>query len=369
MDEKLKIIVSGGGTGGHVFPAISIADGIKGKYPNSDILFIGADNRLEMEKVPEAGYKIIGLPIRGLQRKLSFSFFSTFFRLLKSLRMSKKIIKDFKPNIVVGVGGYASAAVMHVAAKKGIPTLIQEQNSFPGITNKMLAKKADAICVAYENMDRFFEKDKIFLTGNPLRNLNDTNATKKEALEFFGLKEGIKTLFITGGSLGARTINNSLMKNFGKFANKDIQIIWQTGKKYFNEVKEFFDKQIDKEGIVVTKFVNRMDLAYKAADLVISRAGAISISELALLKKAVIFVPSPNVSEDHQTKNAQALVDINAALMIKDYDAEKELVIKALDIIYNDNELTKMSDNIEKYANPNSTKEIVEIVEKLIKFK
>lgn len=369
MADKIKIIVSGGGTGGHVFPAISIADGVKAKHPDAEILFIGADNRLEMEKVPQAGYKIIGLPIRGLQRKLSLSIFSTFFRLLKSLRMSKKIIKDFKPNIVVGVGGYASAAVMHVSAKKGIPTLIQEQNSFPGITNKMLAKKADAICVAYDNMDKFFEKDKIFLTGNPLRNLKETTASKKEALEFFGLNEGKKTLFITGGSLGARTINLSLIKNFEKLKNSGIQIIWQTGKKYYPEVKDFFDKQTSTEGIVVTQFVNRMDLAYKAADLVISRAGAISISELALLKKAVIFVPSPNVAEDHQTKNAQALVDINAAIMVKDFNAENELVNMALEIIKNNNKITEMENNIEKYAKPNSTSEIVKIIEKLINFK
>lgn len=369
MENKLKIIVSGGGTGGHVFPAISIADGIKNKYPDAEILFIGADNRLEMEKVPEAGYEIIGLPIRGLQRKISFGLFSTFFRLLKSLSISKKIIRKFKPNIVVGVGGYASAAVMHVAAKRGIPTLIQEQNSFPGITNKMLAKKADAICVAYDNMDKFFDKDKIFLTGNPLRNLKETTASKQEALEFFGLTEGKKTLFITGGSLGARTINLSLIKHFNQIVDAGIQVIWQTGKKYFNEVKSFYDNQPKTDGIVVTKFVDRMDLAYKAADLVISRAGAISISELALLKKAVIFVPSPNVAEDHQTKNAQALVDINAAIMIKDYKAENELVNMALDIINDDEKLNKMSENIAKYAKPNSTKNIVEIIEKLINIK
>ncbi len=364
-----KVIISGGGTGGHVFPAISIADGIKQKYPEVDILFIGADNRLEMEKVPEAGYEIKGLPIRGLQRKLSLSIFDTFFRLLKSLKLSRKIIKEFKPEIVIGVGGYASAAVMHVAAKRGIPTLIQEQNSYPGITNKMLAKKADAICVAYENMDNFFDKNKIYLTGNPIRNLKDTNVSKKEALDFFGLKEGIKTLFITGGSLGARTINHSLMKNYDKLLEADIQIIWQTGKKYYQEVKDFIDRQEKNEKIMVTKFVNRMDLAYKSADLVISRAGAISISELALLKKAVIFVPSPNVAEDHQTKNAQALVDINAAMMIKDNVAENELVTTAISIIKDDEKLKQMSDNIAKYAKPNSTNDIVKIIEKLTNFK
>jgi len=367
MEKQLKIIVSGGGTGGHVFPAISIADGFKNKYPDCEILFIGADNRLEMEKVPEAGYKIIGLPIRGLQRKFSFKIIDTFFRLLKSLSKSRKIIRQFKPDIVIGVGGYASAAVMRVAAKKGIPTLIQEQNSFPGITNKMLGNKTQAICVAYENMERFFPADKIHVTGNPIRNLKKTDATKKEALEFFGLEENKKTIFVTGGSLGAQTINNSLIKGLNKITDANVQLIWQTGKRYFNDVKTFFDQQPNKTGVVITQFIDRMDLAYKAADVVISRAGAISISELALLGKAVIFVPSPNVAEDHQTKNAEALVNINAAIMIKDNDAEEHLIDKTLEVIGDDSLLSSLSEHILGYAKPQATSDIINIAEKILK--
>ncbi|MBN2893177.1 MAG: undecaprenyldiphospho-muramoylpentapeptide beta-N-acetylglucosaminyltransferase [Bacteroidales bacterium] len=360
--EKLKIIISGGGTGGHVFPAIAIADELKAQIPDCEILFVGSDNRLEVEKVPEAGYEIIGLPIRGLQRKFSFKIFDTFFRLIKSLNKSRKIIKKFKPNIVVGVGGYASAAVMRIAAKKGIPTLIQEQNSFPGITNKMLAKNSNAICVAYEKMERFFPAEIIHFTGNPIRNLNKAKETKQEALEFFNLKADKKTIFITGGSLGAKTLNNSVIQHIEAIHKAGIQIIWQTGKKHFASSKEFYNKHENKEGIFITQFIDRMDLAYKASDLVISRAGAISISELALLEKAVIFVPSPNVAEDHQTKNAEALVEINAAIMIKDIDAEKELIPKAIEIISDEEKILKFSENIAKYAKPNAAKSIVDII-------
>ncbi len=363
--EEINIIITGGGTGGHVFPAISIANEVKKQFTQANILFIGSDNRLETTAVPKAGYEFIGLPIRGLQRKISLKFFDTFFRLIKSIRKSRKIIKNFKPDIVVGVGGYASAAVMHVAAKRLIPTLIQEQNSYPGITNKMLAQKADAICVAYKNMDKYFPADRIFLTGNPIRNLNSSNISKEEALKFFGFSNDKKTLFITGGSLGARTINASVKENFEALKKANIQVIWQTGKRYYEEIKQFIDSQKDTENILATKFIDRMDLAYKSADLVISRAGAITISELAVLKKAVIFVPSPNVAEDHQTKNAKALVDLNAALLIKDDKAQKELIQTAIELIKDEEKLKTLAKNISDYAKPNAAEEITQIIKKI----
>lgn len=281
--------------------------------------------------------------------------------------MSKKIVKKYKPDVVVGVGGYASAAVMRVAAKRNIPTLIQEQNSYPGITNKMLAKNADAICVAYEKMDRFFPADKVHITGNPIRNFKKSEDSKKTALDFFELDENKKTIFITGGSLGANTINQSVIKNIQAIQESGVQLIWQTGKRYFDGVKKFYDSLENTNGIVITKFINRMDLAYKAADLVISRAGAITISELALLEKAVIFVPSPNVAEDHQTKNAQALVEINAAIQIKDIEAENKLILKALEIISDDKKIIELSSNIAKYAKPEASENIVSYILQLVK--
>jgi UDP-N-acetylglucosamine--N-acetylmuramyl-(pentapeptide) pyrophosphoryl-undecaprenol N-acetylglucosamine transferase len=358
--SQLKVIISGGGTGGHVFPAIAIADALKERIPDCQILFVGADNRLEMEKVPQAGYNIKGLPIRSFQRKITFKNINTIFRLLKSIKLSKKIIDDFKPNVVVGVGGYASAPVLRVAQKRKMPTLIQEQNSYPGITNKLLAKKANIICVAYPNMDKFFASDKIVFTGNPLRNFKQGVETRKNALDFFGLKDNKKTIFLTGGSLGAKTLNESIIKNIKQLIDADVQLIWQTGKYYFNKAKEFYDGLQVKNGIVITEFVARMDLAYKAADLVIARAGAITISELALLKKPVIFVPSPNVAEDHQTKNAMALVDINAAEIVNDNQSKNLLIRVALEIIFNENKLLKMSTNISNYAKPDAVNEIVD---------
>jgi UDP-N-acetylglucosamine--N-acetylmuramyl-(pentapeptide) pyrophosphoryl-undecaprenol N-acetylglucosamine transferase len=365
-ENNIRVIISGGGTGGHVFPAISIADTIKENFKNPQILFIGSDNRLETTAVPKAGYDFIGLPIRGLQRKFSLKFFDTFFRLLKSIRMSRKIIRKFKPDIVIGVGGYASAAVMHVAAKKGIPTLIQEQNSFPGITNRVLAKNARAVCVAYENMEKFFPPNKVFLTGNPIRKLNQNAISKQDARKFFNLSPDKKTLLVTGGSLGAKTINKSIMNNFDLILNADIQLIWQTGKTYFNEVQNFYISKNSPKNIIVTKFIDRMDLAYKAADLVISRAGAITISELALLNKPVIFVPSPNVAEDHQTKNAQALVNINAALLVPDNKAIEDLVPLALNIIADNEKLNNLQNNIAKYAKPDANQNIINIIKKIV---
>ncbi len=356
--KKIKIIISGGGTGGHIFPAVAIADTLK-ESADCEILFVGADDRMEMTLVPKSGYKIIGLPIKGLVRKLSFKNVATVFKLIKSMGKAKKIIADFKPDVVVGVGGYASAAVCRVAASKRIPVIIQEQNSYPGITNKILSKKATAIFVAYDKMDRFFAKEKIFLSGNPIRNLKKSDVSQGEAQKHFGLKNNKKTILITGGSLGATTLNNSVISNVEKLQNSDVQIIWQTGKRHYANAKKVYDELSNKENIVITEFIDRMDLAYKAADLVISRAGAITISELALLQKAVIFVPSPNVTEDHQTKNAQALVEIDAAIMVKDAEAENILIKTALETLNDNEKLAILSENIAKYAKPEAAKTIV----------
>ena len=363
--KNIKVIITGGGTGGHVFPSISIADTLKKENQDVEILFVGADNRLETTAVPKAGYDFVGLPIRGLQRKLSFGVFDTLFRLIKSIRIAKKVIKEYKPDIVVGVGGYASAAVMYAANKKNIPTLIQEQNSFPGITNKRLAQKASAICVAYEGMEKFFPKDKIHITGNPVRTL-EIETTKNEAIKFFGLEPDKKTIFVTGGSLGAKTINKSIIKYIDKIAKTDIQLIWQTGKRNFEEVEKIYREKGEPKNIHITKFVDRMDLAYKAADLVIARAGAITISELAILGKPAIFVPSPNVAEDHQTKNAEALVKIKAAEMIKDSEAEEKLMTFAMILIDKEDKLKELSDNILKYAKTDAALEITKIINNII---
>ena len=360
-NKNIKIIITGGGTGGHVFPAISIADKLKELKPDAQILFIGSDNRLETTAVPKAGYDFKGLPVRGLQRKINLQFFDTVFRLMKSIGMAKKIIRNFKPDVVVGVGGYASAPVMYVANKKGIPTVIQEQNSFPGITNRRLATKASAICVAYEGMEKYFPADKLHFTGNPVRNLK-TNLSQEEAREFFRLDSNKKTILVTGGSLGAKTINNSVVKFIEDIKKSDFQMIWQTGKRYFDDAVNIYEKHGKPANIYVTKFIDKMDLAYKAADLVISRAGAITISELALLGKAAIFVPSPNVAEDHQTKNAMALVKINAAEMIKDSEAEEKLIPLALQLIENESYLKKLSENILNYAKPDATSKIADII-------
>jgi len=366
-NEKINIIISGGGTGGHVFPAIAIADAVKRNFQQANILFVGSDNRLETTAVPKAGYEFIGLPIRGLQRKLSLQFFDTLFRLIKSISKAKKIVRKFNPDIVVGVGGYASAPVMYAASRRGIPTLIQEQNSFPGITNKRLARDAVAICVAYENMDKFFPAEKIFFTGNPIRNLKSTDVSKKEALNFFGLKENKNTILVTGGSLGAKSINQALMNKFDVLKNTDIQIIWQTGKRYFDDIMKLVDSQGITDNIKITKFIDRMDLAYKAADLVVARAGALTISELAILQKPAMLVPSPNVAEDHQTKNAMALIDKNAAMMIEDKKAREELVEAAITLINDEYRMNLYTQNIAAMGIKNSADTIAEEVIKLIK--
>jgi len=360
MKQKIKIIVSGGGTGGHIYPAISIANALKQKHSDCEILFVGAEGKMEMEKVPAAGYDIIGLPIRGLQRSFTKENLKFFSRLLKSIWKAKAIVKGFQPDAVVGVGGYASGPLLRVASKLGVPALIQEQNSYAGITNKLLAKKAKKICVAYEGMERFFPKDKIILTGNPVRkDLLEIESKKAEALEYFGLDTNKKIILIVGGSLGARTINNSVLKSLDAVSQSDVQIIWQTGKFYIEKVQEEL-KNWDLPNLKVSDFLSRMDLAYAAADLVISRAGAGTISELCLVAKPSILVPSPNVSEDHQTKNAMALVNKDAAVMVKDIDAVQKLIPEALSLITNEEKLNRLSVNCKELAKPNAADDIAE---------
>ncbi len=365
--SKIKIIVSGGGTGGHIYPAISIANALKTKQDDIEILFVGAEGKMEMEKVPAAGYKIVGLPIRGLQRNFSKENLKFFSRLFKSLRKAKKIIKEFKPNAVVGVGGYASGPLLHTANKMGIPSLIQEQNSYAGITNKLLAKKANKICVAYKGMDRFFPADKILFTGNPVRkDLAKLDDLRLEAQQFFNLDPNKKTLLVIGGSLGARTINHSIIENIEAFRDEPVQVIWQCGKFYHQEMKEKLSKA-NMDNIQLYDFVSRMDLAYACADLVISRAGAGTISELCLVRKACILVPSPNVSEDHQTKNAMALVNQDAALMIPDIESKERLVDESLLLLHDESKLAKLRENIALLAKPNAADEIAEEILKMIK--
>lgn len=365
MTKSKNIIISGGGTGGHVFPAISIANAIKEIEPETNIFFVGALGKIEMEKVPAAGYEIIGLPVAGLQRKLTIKNISFIFKLIKSLRKSKQIIKDFKPDVVVGVGGYASGPVLRKANQIGIPTLIQEQNSYAGITNKLLAKKVQKICVAYEGMEKYFPKEKIMLTGNPVRqDLLDKIGSKNEAIKHFSLAENKKTILVIGGSLGARTVNQSVMEDIEKIGNSDFQLLWQTGKYYYEEAKKVAD-QSGFKNIKVLDFLKRMDFAYSVADVIISRAGAGTISELCLVGKPVILVPSPNVAEDHQTKNAMALVNRNAAIMIRDVEAKENLIRTALNLISNEEQIKSLSENIKGMALHDSAKIIAEEVLKL----
>lgn len=364
MKKKYRIIVSGGGTGGHIFPALSIADAIKRKHPTAKILFVGADNRMEMQRVPDAGYEIVGLPIAGFDRKNLLKNIKVLWLILKSQRMAKKIIKDFAPQVAVGVGGYASGPTLKMAASMNIPTLIQEQNSYAGVTNKILAKKAKVICVAYDGMERFFPHEKIKLTGNPVRkSLIDMRSNRSEALKRMGLEEGKKCVLIVGGSLGARSINESIMAQIELIrANSDIQFVWQTGKLYFEEMKQRVAAAGKPDNLTVTDFVSNMADALSAANLVVSRAGAGSISEFALLGKAVILVPSPNVSEDHQTKNAMALVEKDAAIYVADAKAKEELVAKAIETVNDDTKIASLEENIEKMGRPNAAEEIAEEV-------
>lgn len=362
MKQNPKFIISGGGTGGHIYPAIAIANEIKVRYPKAEILFVGASDKMEMQKVPQAGYPIKGLWIAGIQRKITFQNAMFPLKLASSLIKSFGIIKGFKPDVVIGTGGFASGAVLKVASMLGIPTVIQEQNSFPGITNKLLSKKANKICVAYENLERFFPKDNLILTGNPVRqDLLSVKDKKEEALHYFKLYASKKTLLVLGGSLGAKRINQLIAKEMDWLLSQGLQIVWQCGKLYFEEYKQFNEK----DGVQVMSFIDRMDLVYAAADLVISRSGASSVSELCLVGKPVVFIPSPNVAEDHQTKNAQAIVDKNGAILIKEneLDLQFEAVFGAL--LNDKGKQESLSENIKSLALPNATKQIVDEIIKL----
>ncbi|SFK30802.1 undecaprenyldiphospho-muramoylpentapeptide beta-N-acetylglucosaminyltransferase [Proteiniphilum acetatigenes] len=363
-----RVIISGGGTGGHIFPAISIANGVKERWPDCEILFVGAEDRMEMERVPAAGYEIVGLPVAGFDRKNLLKNFSVMVKLFKSMQKARKIINDFRPDIAVGVGGYASGPTLKAASVKGVPTLLQEQNSYAGVTNKMLARKAAIICVAYEGMEQFFPKEKIVLTGNPCRqDLVISEENRAQGYVQFQLDPGKRTILMLGGSLGARTLNQSITHAFPKLAEADdLQVIWQCGKYYYKEMQQLQAEGKIPSNVHLFDFVSRMDYAYSVADLIISRAGAGSISEFSLLGKAVILVPSPNVAEDHQTKNAQALVDKGAAIMIPDADASDILFDKAIALIRNDEDLKRLSDNIAKLAQHDSAKRIVDEIEKII---
>ena len=363
--SELRVIISGGGTGGHIFPAVSIANAVKTLRPDAKILFVGALGRMEMQRVPAAGYEIIGLPIQGFDRKNLLKNFKVLYKIWKSQRMAKKIIKDFRPQVAVGVGGYASGPTLNMAAAKGIPCLLQEQNSYAGVTNKLLAKKAAKICVAYEGMERFFPAEKIMMTGNPVRQqLLDTTISHEDAVRTFGFDPTKKVVLIVGGSLGARTLNESVLQHLDQIRKSDVQFIWQTGKFYSAEISERLKGQ-DIPNLTVTDFISDMGVAYKAADLVVSRAGAGSISEFCLLGKPVILIPSPNVAEDHQTKNAMALVNKAAALYVKDAEADKILLPLAIDTAKDDAKLQSLHENILKMALPDSADIIAKEVIKL----
>ena len=366
--NEVRVIISGGGTGGHIFPAISIANAVKTLRPNAKILFVGALGRMEMQRVPAAGYEIIGLPICGFDRKNLLRNFKVLLKIWKSQRMAKQIIKDFSPQVAVGVGGYASGPTLNTAAAMGIPCLIQEQNSYAGVTNKLLAKKAEKICVAYDHMERFFPAEKIIKTGNPVRQaLLETIITREDAIRSFGLDPKKNTILLVGGSLGARTINESMLQHLDIIAETDVQFIWQTGKYYHSEITERLRGQ-DLPNLKVMDFISDMGAAYKAADLVISRAGASSISEFCLIGKPVILVPSPNVAEDHQTKNALALADCDAAIYVKDAEAPGILLDMAIKVVKDEAKLASLSENVLKLALPDSAeiiaKEVIQLAEK-----
>ena len=368
MERNLRIIISGGGTGGHIFPAISIANAIKQLEPTANILFVGALGRMEMQRVPDAGYDIKGLPVCGFDRKHLWKNIKVLYKLWQSRRLAKAIIKEFKPNAAVGVGGYASGPTLNQCASLGVPYLIQEQNSYAGVTNKLLAKRASKICVAYEGMDRFFPSDKIILTGNPVRqNILQNNISKADARKAFQLDPEKKTILIIGGSLGARTINESILQHLSDIRNSDVQFIWQTGKVYKEAIAKRLEGEEPLDNLHVTDFISDMASAYAAADMVISRAGASSISEFCLLGMPVILVPSPNVAEDHQTKNALALVNKQAAVYVKDAEAPEKLINTALSIINNESKLNELHQNILGMALRNSAERIAEEVLKIAK--
>ena len=360
---KHKFIVSGGGTGGHIYPAIAIANELKTRFPDAEFLFVGAQDKMEMQKVPQAGYAIKGLWIAGLQRKLTLQNLLFPVKLINSLSKSRAIIKGFKPDVVIGTGGFASGPLLQVANSLNIPTLIQEQNSFPGITNKLLSKKANKICVAYENLERFFPKEKMILTGNPVRqDLIDIESKREEALKYFNLDASKKTLLVLGGSLGARRVNQLIEKELDFFGSQNVRIIWQCGKFYLEEYKKY-----DSKNVQVLAFIDRMDLVYASADFVISRAGASSVSELSIVGKPVIFIPSPNVAEDHQTKNAKSIVDKNGALLLKESELDEKFNAVFSDLVANENLQKQLSENIKKLAKIHATSDIVDEIVKLIK--
>ena len=369
LQNNIKVIISGGGTGGHIFPAIAIANAIVKIDPDAEILFVGAKGRMEMNKVPEAGYKIIGLNISGFQRRITLKNLTFPFKVVSSLIEARKIIRKFKPDVVVGVGGYASGPVLRIASRKKIPTLIQEQNSYPGITNKILAKKVNCICVAYEGLEKFFPAGKINLTGNPVRSdITALNGKREKGLEMFGLNPEKKTVLVVGGSLGARTINESITNDLEIFLDNKVQLIWQTGRSYYGSALNACEKT--KEfGIYPYDFISRMDLAYAAADVIISRAGAIAISELCLVGKPVILVPSPNVSEDHQTKNALALTGNHAAVLVKDIEAREVLVKTVVELIKDREKCEMLQNNIVRFAHKNAAEKIAEIIINMVKKK
>jgi len=361
--KQYKFILSGGGTGGHIYPAIAIANELQARFPNAEFLFVGAKDKMEMQKVPQAGYKIKGLWISGLQRRLTFDNALFPVKLLSSLLKARTIIKQFKPDVVIGTGGFASGPLLQVATIAGIPTVIQEQNSFPGITNKLLGKKANKICVAYENLERFFPKGKMILTGNPVRqDLIDIESKREEAIQHFNLDTNKKTVLVLGGSLGARKVNQLIEKELASMLAQNVQVIWQCGKLYVEEYKKY-----NSANVQVEAFIERMDLVYAAADIVISRAGASSVSELCIVGKPVIFIPSPNVAEDHQTKNAQAIVDKKGALMLKEseLDAQFGLVFEVL--LKDQRKQNQLSENIKVLAMPEATKQIVDEIVKLFR--
>ena len=362
MKEGLRVILSGGGTGGHIYPAIAIANEIRNRYPDAQVLFVGAQDRMEMEKVPQAGYEIEGLWISGLDRSLSLKNLAFPFKLMSSLSKSRKIIKKFKPDVVIGTGGFASGPLLRVAISQGIPTLVQEQNSLPGITNKILAKNASVICAAYEKVKEYFPAEKTIITGNPVRqDLLQVDSLREEALKYFNLSRDKKTVLILGGSLGARRINKLIETYLKKFREEDIQVIWQIGKLYFQEYKKY-----DSSMVITKEFINRMDLAYAAADVIISRAGAGSVSELCIVGKPVLFIPSPNVAENHQAKNAMAVTDHDAALMITEDELTERFDPCFFSFLQDERRLNKFAENIKKLALPNATSDIVDEVEKLV---
>jgi UDP-N-acetylglucosamine--N-acetylmuramyl-(pentapeptide) pyrophosphoryl-undecaprenol N-acetylglucosamine transferase len=361
--KQYKFILSGGGTGGHIYPAIAIANELKMRFPNAEFLFVGAKDKMEMQKVPQAGYNIKGLWIAGLQRQINLKNAMFPFKLVDSLWKSRMILKDFKPDVVIGTGGFASGPLLQVANTMGIPTVIQEQNSYPGITNKLLSKKASAICVAYENLERFFPKEKMVFTGNPVRqDLIDIESKRGDAIEYFNLDPNKKTLLVLGGSLGARRMNQLIEKELDKIVSQNVQIIWQCGKLYYEDYKKY-----NTENVQVVSFIERMDFVYAAADIIISRAGASSVSELCIVGKPVLFIPSPNVAEDHQTKNAKAIVDKKGALLLKesDLDSQFSLVFEAL--LKDEGKQKQLSENIKQLAMPEATKQIADEIVKLIK--